>query len=426
MKNNKKSQLPSVEIGGELTVDRPKAEPNEYYIDLSRHIKITKMLLILFLVVFLLGMITIFRHDITLENYQYMIRIFTSSGNSDYAGDYQPIYFDANGTTRLGMFNGDLAVVKRDGVNFYGMSGSNTMNQKVSYSNPALITNGKYMLTYDIGGYSFDLFNNFSRLAGETFDYPISTAAVSREGMYAVVTKSLEYQSQVNLYDHNFTLLTRILKDKYVMAVGISDDASEILVMSVYSENGKYSTEIMTLEPYSNTAKSTYNRVNSMAILGGYHADGSYTVLCSDALLFFDKGDNLINEYPINAITPTKCIVSSDCTILAYNENIVGSTTDIIVFSNDGEQITTLKLDDKLIDVDCSESIVYMLCNNDLVRLDLNDPEPQKQRLEGGGSSVFIADAETVLVSYSNKVQPYSVQGLFGNENENKPTDDTE
>jgi len=425
MRNNKKSQLPAVEIGGELTVDRPKAEPNEYYIDLSRHIKITKMLLILFLVIFLLGMITIFRHDITLENYQYMIRIFTSSGGNDYAGDYQPIYFDANGTTRLGMFNGDLAVVKRDGVNFYSMSGSNTMNQPVSYSNPALITNGKYMLTYDIGGYSFDLFNNFSRLAGETFDYPISAAAVSREGMYAVVTKSLEYQSQVNLYDHNFTLLTRILKDKYVMGVGISDDGTEILVMSVYSENGRYSTEIMTLEPYSNTAKSTYTRVDSMAILGGYHTDGSYTVLSSDALLFFDGDDALINEFPISAITPTKCIVSDDCTILAYNENIVGSTTDVIVFSNDGDQKDTLELDDKLIDVDCEGDMIYMLCNNDLVRLDLSDPEPQKCRLEGGGSSVFIADAETVLISYSNKVQPYSTKSLFSDEEE-RPADDTE
>ena len=324
------------------------------------------------------------------------------------------------------MFNGDLAVVKRDGVNFYGMSGSNTMNQPVSYSNPALITNGKYMLTYDIGGYSFDLFNNFSRLAGETFDYPISTAAVSREGMYAVVTKSLEYQSQVNLYDHNFTLLTRILKDKYVMNVGISDDGSEILVMSVYSENGKYSTEIMTLEPYSNTAKSTYNRVDSMAVLGGYHADGSYSVLCSDALLFFDKNDTLVNEFPITAITPTKCIVSSDCTILAYNENIVGSTTDIIVFSNDGEQITTLELDDKLIDVDCLGDVIYMLCNNNLVRLDLNDSKPQKCRLEGGGSSVFIADPETVLISYSNKVQPYSTESLFADDKEEEIADDTE
>ncbi len=425
MKHDKKSKLPAVEIGGELTVDRPKAEPNEYYIDLSRHIKIAKMLLILFLIIFLLGMITIFRHDITLENYQYMIRIFTSSGTSDYAGDYQPIYFDSNGTTRLGMFNGDLAVVKRDGVNFYSMGGSTTMEQSVSYSNPALITSGKYMLTYDIGGYSFDLFNNFSRLAGETFDYPISTAAVSREGMYAVVTKSLEYQSQVNLYDHNFTLLTRILKDKYVMGVGISDDASEILVMSVYSENGIYNTEIMTLEPYSNTAKSTYTRAGSMAILGGYHSDGSYTVLCSDALLFFDKDDNLVEEYPIGVITPTKCIVSDGCTILAYNENIVGSTTEIILFSTDGSQITTLELDDKLIDIDCASNDVYMLCNDDLIHLDINDLKTKKSSLEGGGSAVFIADNDTVLVSYSNKVQPYSVESLFGDAESEKLPDDT-
>ena len=168
------------------------------------------------------------------------------------------------------------------------------------------------------------------------------------------------------------------------------------------------------------------NRVDSMAILGGYHSDGSYSVLCSDALLFFDKDDTLINEFPISAITPTKCIVSSDCTILAYNENIVGSTTDIIVFANDGEQITELELDDKLIDVDCEDDMIYMLCNNDLVRLDLSDPKPQKCHLEGGGSSIFIADPETVLVSYSNKVQPYSTESLFSEDKVEQKNDDTE
>ena len=182
MKQDKRSHLPAVDVGGELTVERPKPEPNEYYIDLSHHLKIAKMFLILFLVVFLLLMITVFRQDITVENYQYMIRLFTTSESGDYAGDFQPIFYDASGATRLGIFHGDLAVVKRDGVNLYSMGGSNTMEHPVSYSSPAIITRGKYMLTYDIGGYSFDIFNNFSHLAGETYDYPISTAAVSREG----------------------------------------------------------------------------------------------------------------------------------------------------------------------------------------------------------------------------------------------------
>lgn len=425
MKQNKKSRLPSVDVGGELTVERPAPEPNEYYIDLSRHVKIAKMFLILALVLFLLLMITVFRKDITVENYQYMIRLFTTSDGGDYAGDFQPIYYDASGATRLGMFHGDLAVVKRDAVSLYSMSGSNTMEHPVSYSTPAIITRGKYMLTYDIGGYSFDIFNNFSRLAGETYDYPISTAAVSREGMYAVVTKSLEYQSEVNLYDHNFTLLTRILKDKYVMGVGISDDASEILVMSVYSENGIYNTEIMTLEPYSNTAKSTVTRAGSMAILGGYHADGSYTVLCSDALLFFDGDDNLIREFSLGAITPTKCIVSDNCTVLAYNENIVGSATKVLVFAPKGDEITSLVLSDKLIDTACEGNSIYMLCNEKLMRLDIEDLETESGSIEGGGSAVFAADPQTVLVSYSNKVQPYSTEALFDQPEQEQPVDDT-
>ena len=243
--------------------------------------------------------------------------------------------------------------------------------------------------------------------------------------MYAVVTKSLEYQSEVNLYDHNFTLLTRILKDKYVMGVGISDDASEILVMSVYSENGSYSTEIMTLEPYSNTAKSTVTRAGSMAILGGYHADGSYTVLCSDALLFFDKDDNLIEEFSLGAITPTKCIISDNCTILAYNENIVGSATKVMVFVPEGEEMTSLVLEEKLIDVACENNTAYMLCNEKLIKLDIKSQKTEIGSIEGGGSAVFAADSSTVLVSYSNKVQPYSAENLFSKSEPQQTADDT-
>ena len=69
-KKNKKTNLPLVETAGELTVHPAGPEPNGYMIDISRKIKITKLITILVLVIFLLSMIMIFRKDITLENYQ--------------------------------------------------------------------------------------------------------------------------------------------------------------------------------------------------------------------------------------------------------------------------------------------------------------------------------------------------------------------
>ena len=414
--------LPAAASAPELTVQAPRPEPTQYFIDLSRNFKIAKLILILVLVVFLLSMIMIFRKDITLENYQYLIRLYTSSEVS-YNGNYQAIYYNSSGTTKLGMFHGDLAVLKKDNVTLYNMRGDSTMDQSVSYADPALITGGKYMLTYDIGGNSFDLFNNFSRLAGETYDYPISTAAISPEGMYAVVAKSLEYQSVVHLYDHNFKLLTRISKDKYVMDVAITDDASELLILSSYAKDGMFNTEIMTYEPYTETAKSTDVRVGAMGVMAKYHADGSYTVLCTDALLFYDADDNLVSTYRLAGITPSGCVISSDCTVLTYTRNAVGSATAVLVFANDGAEIINTGTDEKVIQAVCGTEKIYLLCTGKLAELDRQTGEVRTTALESGAGSLFLADENNIIVGYSNMVKAYPISSLF--EEKQSVPDDT-
>lgn len=428
MRKKDKRQLQVKDVSPELVVESPRPEPTQYYLDLSHNFKIAKLVLILVLVVFLLSMIMIFRKDITVENYRYLIRLFTSS-DAAYSGNYQAIYYDSSGATRLGMFHGDLAVLKKDRVTLYNMRGDATMDQSLSYAAPALITGGKYMLTYDIGGNSFDLFNNFSRLAGETYDYPIATAAVSPEGMYAVVSKSLEYQSVVYLYDHNFKLLSRISKDKYVMNVALTDDGSELLIVSSYSENGGFNTEIMTYEPYTETAKSTDVHAGAMGITAGYHSDGSYTVLCTDSLLFYDADDNLISTYYLSGVTLNKCEISSDSTVITYNRNAVGSATAVIVFANDGSEIINTSTDENVIQTMCVQSKIYLLCTGKLVEIDRESGETRSAAVDSGASALFSADENNVIVGYSNMVKAYAVSDLFDDkrDEEEKPdiADDT-
>lgn len=412
MKKKTKPTLPSYDAVSELTVE-PKPEPTQYLIDVSNRLKAAKLITIVFLVVFLLSMIMIFRKDITLENFQYMIRLYTSSELS-YNGDYQEIYYDSSGTTKLGMFHGDLAVLKRDGVSLYNMKGSALMQQALAYTNPALITSGKYMLTYDIGGNTFDLFNNFSRLSGESFDYPISSAAVSPEGMYAVVSKSSDYQSVIYLYDHNFNLLSRISKNKYVMGMAIADDASELLIVSSYSNEGVYNTEIMTYEPYTDTARSTVVRGGSMGVMCGYHSDGSYTVLCTDALLFFSADDELTASFPLAGITPTKCVIAEDCTVLTYNQNAVGNATTVLVFSNDGAEPQRFLSPEKVIYTACMGKKIYLLCSTSVIEFDRESGSTRSAVPTAGGTSIFSVDESTFIIGYSNMVKAYDVEALFG------------
>ncbi|MBR4881981.1 MAG: hypothetical protein IKU19_08600, partial [Clostridia bacterium] len=253
----KKTKIRDIDIGHspELEVT-PRVAVNEYYIDIANRFKAAKFLIIVLLVAFILLMISVFRTDITLENCKYLIRFF-SSANTVYSGDFENIYYDTTGVVDVDVFNGDLVTVKSDSIDLYDMNGSNVASYDINQVSPTVVSKGKYMLVYDLGGNGAQLFNNFSQLTSYTYDYPISCAAVSEEGMHAVVTKSLDYLSVIYLYDHNFNLISKIYKDKYITDLKISDSGDKLLCASVYAENGSFVSEIMTYTPYSDTPEST-------------------------------------------------------------------------------------------------------------------------------------------------------------------------
>ena len=410
MKKNKK--LPKVETGGELVINpKVRPEPNEYLLEISRKIKLCKIFVILFTVVFMCGMIFIFRSDITLENYRYFIRFFSSDG--DYNGDYRTIYFDSASTSSIGIFNGDLVTVSTNGINLYSMKGNNTLTENLSYSNPMIDTHGKYLAVYDLGGYSFELLNNFSVLYSETFDYPISLAKVSEDGMFALVTKSLEYQSVVNLYDHNFRLLSRIYKDKYVMDLDISHDESEILVVSAYSENGIYCSEVMIGQPYVSESESTAVLTNEFALSCNYFADGSYCVMTDKALHFYNDDNQETGNYQFGNIVPTKFEATENNVIISYNKNIVGSEMGIFIFDEKGEIKSEYTVPDRVLDIACYKDDFFILCAKNINRLNVKSDEIQSYPITGGSTRIFVCDDDTVIVGYTNMIEAHSVSKMF-------------
>lgn len=413
MKKNK--NLPVPETGGELIIEpERRPEPNEYLLEFSRKIKLAKILVIFLTVVFIVGMIFFFRNDITLENYRYLIRFFSTSG--EYNGDYRTVNFDSASTTAIGVFHGDLATVSVNEVNLYTMKGSNTLKFPMTYGVPTLVTEGKYMLVYDSGGNSFQLFNNFSALAGETFDFPISTAAISEEGMYAVVTKSLDYQSVIHVYDHNFKLLSNIYKDKYVSDVEIMDDGSEFMVISFYSEDGGYRSEIMTCLPYNDSAKSSNILTDEIALMGGYFKSGGYAVLTNKAVIFYDSDDNEISRFALGNIIPTKCDFNDDYVTLTYNENIVGSDTGVIILSPDGSESARYSVPDKILDIATYDKYIFVLSGKTVTRLTSDGNEQISRDVESGCSRIFICDGDTLIIGYSNMIEARSVSEMFADQ----------
>ena len=79
------------------------------------------------------------------------------------------------------------------------MQGDTLLSVSKTNSSPILLTSDKYILVYNAGGNSFQIYSTVSCLYEDTFDYAISCAALNDNGMFLVATKSREYRSVVHV-----------------------------------------------------------------------------------------------------------------------------------------------------------------------------------------------------------------------------------
>lgn len=409
----KKNKIRDIDIAAprELEVT-PSAPVNEYYIDIANKFKTAKFICVIILVVFILIMISVFRSDITLENCKYLVRFF-SSANTVYSGDYDNIYYDTSGVVSTNMFNEDFVTVKNDSIELYDLRGSNIASYDINQTTPTVVTNGKYMLVYDQGANSFSLFNNFSLLTTESYDYPISLGTVSPEGMYAIVTKSLDYQSVIYLYDHNFNLISKIYKDKYITDLKIDSDGDRLLCTSVYAENGSYVSEVMTYAPYTEAEESTQKVNDSFFASCGFFANGGYGVLSDRALLFYNSSNKEVGSFQLGNIVPTDCLFLDDRAVLCYNENIVGSQSRVMIFNTSGELIGESTVDDKIIGTAYDLDHLYLLTDSRVARINLESFEKLSADVEKSAVSIFAPGSGNLVIGYSNMAKAYKVGDLF-------------
>jgi len=387
---------------------------NGYYLKIAGVMRFAKYVTLVVMIIYLLLTIAVYRSELTLENFRYLIKYFDSSSTEHSEGlkNYRDIYFDATSEIMLGLYSSDLAVVKRDSVDIYNMLGSNTLSYSINYKNPVLMTSDKYMLTYALGENSYVINNAFSKLYTGNTEYAITGAALSDSGMYAIASRTLEYKGAVTVYDDSFKPVSRILKDKYITDVDMTSGGDELLVASVYNKNGSYMSEIMTVSPYSDKARATIDLSDIMVMRARYNSYGGYTVVCNDRLLFYNSNDELTETVSYNGSVPTNCSIAGEYTTIVFNENAVGSRSRIHIYNSNGSEQHTTALDGRIIDIESDEKYVYILFEDSIARIDPVAGKVVEAKLDGGCLALVLKDHEVVLVCYTNRATAYSIDAL--------------
>jgi len=375
---------------------------NEYYIDISKRYRLAKFIVLILLIIYILAMISIYREEITIENFRYMIKYLDNS-TLEYEGEYNTIYYNNDGHSDYAYYKGELAVVSGSEMNLFAMSGISDLNLTLTYTEPKIMPSAKYMLVYDFFGNSYSLYNSFSQLYSETLEYPISDAAISDSGMYAVVTKTQEYRSAVIFYDKNFEQVSQILKEKYVMDIDITDDGEKALVVSAYNSEGIFNCEIMTINPYSDKPESLAVYEDKIPLKAGYNAVGGYTVLCDTGVTLYDSDNRLVSEYDFGGLQPAKCDIGEYYTSVALSQNVVVNENRIIFFNVNGKAVYEEIIKGEILEIKTDKDFAYIVFDGKLMKIDLYSGESGECEIEKNCMELIVVNDRVLLLCYNNK-----------------------
>lgn len=360
---------------------------NEYYISVSRKLRVFKYITLVVLVIFVSVMLLLFRESITYENLQYMLRDFNvaSSGAA-----FSTIHFDSDGVACTEMYRGDILTAGKKNISLYSISGNKTLSQTVSYAAPCVAVSEKYFLAYDSDGKNYSVFNSYSKLFSEEFDYSVTDAAVSDNGNYAVVTSTREYPYAIYVYNKDFKRIGEYYKNKYVMDIIISDDGDDLIILSFYSDGGDYRTEILLCDTSGKMEERAVTISGRFPMMAEYNEDGGFTVVTDGGAYVYSNEAELIKTVTVNDEILSRAALGESLSALFYKKNKNASETSVVLFDNDGNVIYNDCVYGKITDARMFGDKLYVLLDNSVVLIDPENGEHKTAVCSAGGKSILV------------------------------------
>ena len=190
------------------------AAQNPYYAAIARGYHLAQLTLFGILTGFIIISMLIRSDDITYENFFYLFKdIHAAVDSADVS--FTTLVYNADETQDYATYRGGLAVAGESGLTVFSATGRQTMVQTLNMTTPHLLTSSRCILVYEQGGNEFSLYNSFARItAGKSAD-PISCAAISDSGWFALASQS-GTSSKIAVYDKHSDLKTEHFKNGFI------------------------------------------------------------------------------------------------------------------------------------------------------------------------------------------------------------------
>lgn len=342
--------------------EETKVVSNRYYLTVSGRLRIAAWATVLALAAFLIGMFYSYRDEITVENFRFLMRnvnfrLESSIPNEEDSGG---LLYDRDANRVFASYRDYFATVGNGRLTISDRYGNESYYEKLSYANPVLCPSEGNLLCFDRGGTSYSLYTYFNNVGEGSCDYPITDAAISDSGIYAIATREAHYYGTVLVYNQSSQLIQKIRKDKYIVSVDLSEDGDYVLVTSFYSSNqGQPVTEIASHPTSTTEADYVLTLEGILPYRASYLSDGSCALVCSDGVKFISSGGKVYNTSTFVGQNVIKYEIGSDCVSIVGSSSSDASALTLTVLFSDGTEVSAKTVGEPVL-LTVSEDYTYL------------------------------------------------------------------
>lgn len=251
-------------------------------------------------------------------------------------------------------------VLTDSSIRAYSNSGKEIYSAGHGFSNPCMCVSDSRALVFDQGGKSL-IVTNLSKITNSfTSDSAIITAAIARNGTYAVAAKTNGYTSKAIVYNKNNKKIYEwnCAKD-YINNLAISPNGKKIAITTVNASGGQFVSKLYVFE--CDKVNSVFSRdLNEAVPLLLCSNKKGFSLVTDSGYSFFDWSKygeaNVSNDYSLGYFRQ-----SSGNILLVFNR--VSNLTDnlLVVLNSKGKKVSEFNFNGAISDIQIKGNHIYCI-----------------------------------------------------------------
>lgn len=371
-----------------------------YYERISSALSKTKFVVLLVLGIYVLSSLFVYGDKITYENARLLFYDFQNAAAVSNAEIVDTIKIPGDESRHGTVFRGELCFASKGGLRLMSTDGKEILYDARALYSPALSCSDRFAILYDRGYNSYSVYNSHSLISEHSTEFPIMHISSAQNGNYAVLTRTREYRSAIEIYSPSFKLKQRIKTDAFVLFTDFSKDGKTLVTVSIQSSLDSTDTHLTFYELGKESAYATVAIDNTFP-LGTSFYDDSMTLLTDSGIYCIDLNGEISGEFHtgLDSFDSFALYGRYAC---VYSENTEQPCAVVCDASNGA--IYKIELSSALRDISFGEDKVFLLLEGAVLAVDLESGVTEDYSIEYGGKMLLVLRDDVVCVVRSDSI----------------------